>query len=78
MIVGILTGPGPDPLIALTTAAQLHPRLKLGTTMLLPGRIEVRLAKSLATLDVLSAAGCCSRSCPAWPAARNGTRSGSR
>jgi probable F420-dependent oxidoreductase len=50
----ILTGPGPDPLIALTTAAQLHPKLKLGTTMLLPGRNEVRLAKSLATLDVLS------------------------
>jgi len=50
----ILTGPGPDPLIALATAAQLHPKLKLGTTMLLPGRNEVRLAKSLATLDVLS------------------------
>jgi probable F420-dependent oxidoreductase len=50
----ILTGPGPDPLIALTTAAQLHPKLKLGTTMLLPGRNEVRLAKSLATLDALS------------------------
>ena len=50
----VLTGPGPDPLIALATAAQLHPKLKLGTTMLLPGRNEVRLAKSLATLDVLS------------------------
>jgi probable F420-dependent oxidoreductase len=50
----ILTGPGPDPLIALSTAAQLHHQLKLGTTMLLPGRNEVRLAKSLATLDVLS------------------------
>jgi probable F420-dependent oxidoreductase len=50
----ILTGPGPDPLIALATAAQLQPKLKLGTTMLLPGRNEVRLAKSLATLDVLS------------------------
>ena len=50
----VLTGPGPDPLLALATAAQLHPKLKLGTTMLLPGRNEVRLAKSLATLDVLS------------------------
>jgi probable F420-dependent oxidoreductase len=50
----VLTGPGPDPLMALATAAQLHPKLKLGTTMLLPGRNEVRLAKSLATLDVLS------------------------
>jgi probable F420-dependent oxidoreductase len=50
----ILTSPGPDPLIALATAAQLHPKLKLGTTMLLPGRNEIRLAKALATLDVLS------------------------
>jgi probable F420-dependent oxidoreductase len=50
----VLTGPGPDPLIALATAAQLNPRLKLGTTMLIPGRNEIRLAKSLATLDVLS------------------------
>jgi probable F420-dependent oxidoreductase len=50
----ILTGPGPDPLIALATAAQLNPRLKLGTTMLLPGRNELRLAKSLATLDRVS------------------------
>ncbi len=50
----VLTGPGPDPLLALATAAQLHPKLKLGTTMLLPGRNEIRLAKALATLDVLS------------------------
>jgi probable F420-dependent oxidoreductase len=51
----VLTGSGPDPLIALATAAQLNPKLKLGTTMLIPGRNEIRLAKSLATLDVLSA-----------------------
>jgi probable F420-dependent oxidoreductase len=50
----VLTGPGPDPLIALATAAQLDPALKLGTTMLLPGRNELRLAKSLATLDAFS------------------------
>ena len=50
----VLTGPGPDPLIALATAAQLNPKIKLGTTMLLPGRNELRLAKSLASLDVLS------------------------
>jgi alkanesulfonate monooxygenase SsuD/methylene tetrahydromethanopterin reductase-like flavin-dependent oxidoreductase (luciferase family) len=31
----VLTGPGPDPLIALAVAAQLDPLLKLGTTMLL-------------------------------------------
>jgi probable F420-dependent oxidoreductase len=50
----VLTGPGPDPLIALATAAQLDPRLKLGTTLLLPGRHQLRLAKALASLDVLS------------------------
>jgi probable F420-dependent oxidoreductase len=51
----VLSGPGPDPLIALATAAQLQPRIKLGTTMLLPGRNELRLAKALASLDVMSA-----------------------
>ena len=50
----ILTGPGPDPLVALATAARLHPKLKLGATIVLPGRNEVRLAKALASLDVLS------------------------
>jgi probable F420-dependent oxidoreductase len=50
----VLTGPAPDPLITLATAAQLNPKIKLGTTMLLPGRNELRLAKSLASLDVLS------------------------
>jgi len=50
----VLTGQGPDPLIALATAAQLNSRLKLGTTMLIPGRHPARLAKSLATLDALS------------------------
>ena len=50
----VLTGSGPDPLIALATAAQLEPTLKLGTTLLLPGRNELRLAKALASLDVFS------------------------
>jgi probable F420-dependent oxidoreductase len=50
----VLTGPGPDPLIALAIAAQLNPKLKLGTTLLLPGRHELRLAKTLASLDVLT------------------------
>ena len=50
----VLTGPGPDPLVALAAAAQLNPRIKLGTTILLPGRNELRLAKALASLDVLS------------------------
>lgn len=50
----ILTSPGPDPLVALASAAQLHPGLRLGATIVLPGRNPVRLAKSLATLDRLS------------------------
>ena len=50
----VLTGPGPDPLVALAVAAQLNPKLKLGTTLLLPGRNELRLAKALASLDVLT------------------------
>lgn len=50
----VLTGAGPDPLIALATAAQLSPKIKLGTTLLLPGRNELRLAKALASLDVLT------------------------
>ncbi len=49
----VLTGPGPDPLVGLAWAAASNPRLKVGTTMLLPGRNVVRLAKQLATLDVL-------------------------
>jgi probable F420-dependent oxidoreductase len=50
----VLTGAGPDPLLALAWASQLHPKVKLGTTMILPGRNHIRLAKSLATLDVMS------------------------
>ncbi|HEY2562464.1 MAG TPA: LLM class flavin-dependent oxidoreductase, partial [Acidimicrobiales bacterium] len=50
----VLTAPALDPLVALAFAAAHNPRLKLGTTMLLPGRNPVRLAKELATLDMLS------------------------
>jgi probable F420-dependent oxidoreductase len=50
----VLTAPTLDPLVGLSFAAAHNPRLKLGTTMLLPGRNPVRLAKELATLDVLS------------------------
>lgn len=50
----ILTTPTHDPLVAMAFAAAHNPRLKIGTTMLLPGRNLVRLAKELATLDVLS------------------------
>ena len=54
----VLTGGGLDPLIALATAAQLHPKIKLGTTMLIPGRNEIRLAKSLASLDLAQLETC--------------------
>jgi probable F420-dependent oxidoreductase len=50
----VLTGPVIDPLVGLAWAAASHQRLKVGTTMLLPGRNVLRLAKQLATLDVLS------------------------
>ncbi len=50
----ILTVPAADPMTGLAYAAACAPRLKLGTTMVLPGRNPVRLAKQLATLDQLS------------------------
>jgi probable F420-dependent oxidoreductase len=50
----VLTAPTLDPLAGLAFAAAHNSHLKLGTTMLLPGRNLVRLAKELATLDVLS------------------------
>ena len=42
----VLTAPTLDPLVALAFAAAHNPQLKLGTTMLLPGRNLVRLAKA--------------------------------
>jgi probable F420-dependent oxidoreductase len=50
----VLTGPVPDPLVALAWAAGRSPTLKLGTTMLAPGRNPLQLAKALASLDRLS------------------------
>lgn len=50
----VLTSDGIDPLIGLAVTAARHDRLKIGTTMLAPGRNPVRLAKMLATLDRLS------------------------
>ena len=50
----VLTGPGLDPIVGLSWAAASHPRVKIGTTALLPGRNVLRLAKQLASLDVLS------------------------
>src|SRR5262249_2415473 len=49
----VLTGPVPDPLVGLAWAAASNPRVKLGTTALLPGRNVVRFGKQLASLDVL-------------------------
>jgi probable F420-dependent oxidoreductase len=51
----VLTGPVVDPLVALSWAAGRNSTLKLGTTMLVAGRNPMRLAKSLASLDRLSA-----------------------
>lgn len=50
----VLTRPGPDPLVGLAWVSGACPRLKIGTTMLLPGRNLVRLAKAVGTLDHLS------------------------
>jgi probable F420-dependent oxidoreductase len=49
----VLTGPVIDPVVGLAWAAAANPRVKLGTTMLLPGRNVLRLAKQLASLDGL-------------------------
>jgi probable F420-dependent oxidoreductase len=49
----VLTGPVIDPLVGLAWAGAYNPRVKLGTTALLPGRNVVRMAKQLASLDVL-------------------------
>ena len=49
----VLTAPALDPMVGLAWAAATNPRVKLGTTMLSPGRNVIRLAKQLASLDVL-------------------------
>src|SRR5262245_66295200 len=49
----VLTGPVLDPVVGLAWAAASNPRLKVGTTMLLPGRNVLRLANQLGRLDVL-------------------------
>ena len=52
----VLTGPVLDPAVGLAWAAATNPRVKLGTTMLLPGQNVIRLAKQLARLDSIDAA----------------------
>ena len=50
----VLTRPGPDPLVGLAWVSGACPGLKIGTTMLLPGRNLVWLAKAVGTLDRLT------------------------
>jgi len=50
----VLTAPVIDPIVGLAWAAAHSTKVKLGTTMLLPGRNPLRLAKALASLDRLS------------------------
>ena len=50
----VLSQPGVDPLVALGWLAGRLPKLKIGTTFLVPGRNVLRLARQLATLDHLS------------------------
>src|SRR5580704_7405051 len=50
----VLSRPGPDPLVGLAWVSGSCPGLKIGTTMLLPGRNLIWLAKAVATLDLLS------------------------
>jgi probable F420-dependent oxidoreductase len=50
----VLTRPGPDPLVGLAWVSGARPGLKIGTTMLLPGRNLVWLAKAIGSLDTLT------------------------
>jgi len=54
----VLSAPTLDPLVGLAWAGAHNPRLKLGTTMLLPGCNPLRLAKQVAVLDTLSGGRC--------------------
>jgi probable F420-dependent oxidoreductase len=50
-----ISGPAPDPVLALTFAAARTQRIKLGTSVsVLPGRSPALVAKEWATLDALS------------------------
>ena len=50
-----ISGPAPDPVIALTFAAARTTKIKLGTSVsVLPGRSPALVAKEWATLDALS------------------------
>src|SRR3954452_24070687 len=50
-----ISGPAPDPVVALTYAAARTKKIKLGTSVsVLPGRSPALVAKEWASLDVLS------------------------
>jgi probable F420-dependent oxidoreductase len=53
-LADILSVPSDDPLTGLAYTAGAVSKLKIGTTMVLPGRNPVRLAKQIATLDQVS------------------------
>ena len=59
----VLTGPVVDPLIGLAWAAASNPRLKIGTTALLPGRNVLRLPSSSRASTGSPAADCSSPWC---------------
>lgn len=51
----VVSAPSLDPLAALSFVAAITTRLRLGTSVLVvPGRLPTRLAKELASIDVLS------------------------
>jgi probable F420-dependent oxidoreductase len=50
----VLTQPVFDPIVALAWVGGHNRKIKLGTTALLPGRNPLRLAKQVATADVLT------------------------
>jgi len=54
----VLTGPVLDPMVGLAWAAANNPRLKLGTTMLLPGRTCCAWPSSWRAWTCCARAGC--------------------
>ena len=50
----VLTQAALDPYVALAWAAAQFPTLKLGGTFMLPGRNPLRMARQIASLDLLS------------------------
>ena len=72
----VLTQPGLDPLVSLAWLAGRLPRLKIGTTFLVPGRNVLRLARQLAALDHLSDGRLLLTAVPGLPRGGEATASG--